>query len=53
MQGYGELAGQDYDNLYSALKAYLSISETMTGRPKDIDTVFLRPVLLDAIKSRS
>ncbi len=50
VQGYGELAGPDYDNLYSALKAYLSISETMTGRPKDIDTVFLRPVLLDAIQ---
>ena len=50
VQGYGELAGQDYDNLYNVLKAYLSISETMTGRQKDIDTTFLRGVLLDAVK---
>ena len=50
VQGYGELAGQDYDNLYGNLKAYLSMSEAMSGRPKDIDTTFLRGLLLDAIK---
>jgi type VI secretion system protein ImpL len=50
VQGYGELTGRDYDNFYDALKAYLSISEAMTGHPKDIDTTFLRGILLDAIK---
>lgn len=50
VQAYGELAGQDYDNLYDELKAYLSVSEAMSGRPRDIDTTFLRGVLLDAIK---
>lgn len=50
VQGYGELAGQDYDNLYIYLKAYLSLSEAMSNHPRDIDTVFLRPVLLDAVK---
>jgi type VI secretion system protein ImpL len=50
VQAYGELAGQDYDNLYDELKAYLSMSEAMSGRPKDIDTTFLRGVLLDAVK---
>jgi|WetSurMetagenome_2_1015567.scaffolds.fasta_scaffold00565_14 type VI secretion system protein ImpL len=50
VQGYGELSGEDYDNLYATLKAYLSMSEAMSGRSKDIDTVFLRGVLLDAVK---
>jgi type VI secretion system protein ImpL len=50
VQGYGELAGQDYDNLYNALKAYLSMSESMTGRQKDIDTAFVRGMLLEAVK---
>jgi len=50
VQGYGDLAGEDYDNLYIQLKAYLSLSEAMTSHPKDIDTTFLRPILLDAVK---
>jgi type VI secretion system protein ImpL len=50
VQAYGELAGEDYDNLYNYLKAYLSISESMSSHPKDIDTTFLRSILLDAIK---
>jgi type VI secretion system protein ImpL len=49
-QEYGELAGRDYDNMYNVLKAYLSMSETMSGHQKDIDTTFLRGVLLDAVK---
>lgn len=47
---YGELAGEDYDNLYRSLKAYLSISEGGPGSTKDLDTTFLRTMLLDAIK---
>ncbi len=50
VQGYGDLAGEDYDNLYMQLKAYLSLSEAMSSHPKDIDTTFLRPILLDAVK---
>jgi type VI secretion system protein ImpL len=50
VQGYGELAGPDYDALYNSVKAYLSLSEEMSSHPKDIDTTFLRGVLLDAIK---
>jgi type VI secretion system protein ImpL len=50
VQGYGDLAGEDYDNLYNFLKAYLSISEAMSSHSKDIDTTFLRGMLLDAIK---
>jgi type VI secretion system protein ImpL len=50
VQGFGELAGEDYDNLYNYLKAYLSISEAMSTHPRDIDTTFLRSVLCDAIK---
>ena len=47
---FGELAGEDYDNLYRSLKAYLSISEGGPENPKDVDTVFLRSMLLDAVK---
>ncbi|MBN1578152.1 MAG: type VI secretion system membrane subunit TssM [Chitinispirillaceae bacterium] len=47
---FGELAGEDYDNLYRSLKAYLSISEGGPRDPKDLDTIFLRTMLLDAIK---
>ena len=47
---FGELAGDDYDNLYRSLKAYLSISEGGPRNPKDLDTTFLREMLLDAIK---
>jgi len=47
---YGELAGDDYDDLYRTLKAYLSISEGGPRASKDLDTAFLRGALLDAIK---
>ena len=47
---FGELAGDDYDALYRTLKAYLSISEGGPRTTKDMDTTFLRGVLLDAIK---
>lgn len=47
---FGELAGDDYDDLYRTLKAYLSISEGGPRAAKDLDTTFLRGVLLDAIK---
>jgi type VI secretion system protein ImpL len=47
---FGELAGDDYDNLYRSLKAYLSISEGGPRNPKDLDTNALRGMLLDAIK---
>ncbi len=47
---FGELAGEDYDNLYRSLKAYLSISEGGPRNAKELDTAFLRVVLLDAIK---
>ncbi|MBN1309508.1 MAG: type VI secretion system membrane subunit TssM [Chitinispirillaceae bacterium] len=47
---FGELAGDDYDNLYRSLKAYLSISEGGPRDAKDLDTNFLRTILLDAIK---
>jgi type VI secretion system protein ImpL len=47
---YGELTGDDYDNLYRSLKAYLSISEGGPENKKDMDTTFLRSMLLHAIK---
>ncbi len=47
---FGELAGEDYDDLYRTLKAYLSISEGGPGNVKEIDTTFLRDMLLNAIK---
>jgi type VI secretion system protein ImpL len=49
-EDYGELSGEEYDKLYRSLKAYLSISEAAATHPKDIDTVFLRPMLFDAIR---
>jgi type VI secretion system protein ImpL len=50
INSYGELVGNDYDNLYRSLKAYLLLSEAIPKDSKEIDTTFLRPVLLDAIK---
>ncbi|MCX7725383.1 MAG: hypothetical protein N2053_00890, partial [Chitinispirillaceae bacterium] len=47
---FGELAGEEYKSLYNSLKAYLSISEGGPRNSKEIDTTFLRPILLDAIK---
>ncbi|NLD98974.1 MAG: type VI secretion system membrane subunit TssM, partial [Fibrobacter sp.] len=49
-QAFGELAGDDYDNLYRSLKAYLSISEAAARDKNNIDTTFLRIALLDAIQ---
>ncbi|MBN1759093.1 MAG: type VI secretion system membrane subunit TssM [Chitinispirillaceae bacterium] len=47
---FGELAGEDYDNLYRSLKAYLSISEGGPREARDLDTTFMREMLLNAIK---
>lgn len=47
---YGELAGEDYDNLYRILKAYLSISEAAYNHPQDLDTTFLRNMLFESSK---
>ncbi|MBD3422143.1 MAG: type VI secretion system membrane subunit TssM [Chitinivibrionales bacterium] len=47
---YGELDGESYSDLYDALKTYLSISEAVASNPRDIDTVFLRASMIDAIK---
>ncbi|MBN1128984.1 MAG: type VI secretion system membrane subunit TssM [Chitinispirillaceae bacterium] len=49
-EDFGELSGEDYDKLYRSLKAYLSISEAVSGKTANIDTVFLRPMLFDAIR---
>jgi type VI secretion system protein ImpL len=49
-QEYSNLGGDQYNALYTTLKAYLSMSETMSDHPKDIDTSFLRGALMDAIK---
>ena len=49
-ESFGELSGEDYDKLYHSLKAYLSLSEAAANHPGDIDTVFLRPIIFDAIR---
>lgn len=49
-QSYGDLTGDDYNELYRYLKAYLSISEAVSGQLGKIDTTALRPVLLESIK---
>jgi len=49
-QEYANLGGDQYNELYSELKAYLSMSEAMSDHPKDIDTTFMRGALMDAIK---
>ncbi|MBD3322716.1 MAG: type VI secretion system membrane subunit TssM, partial [Chitinivibrionales bacterium] len=49
-QSYGELTGEDHAGLYASLKTYLSISEAVANRPRDIDTAFLRTHLQEAIK---
>ncbi len=46
----GELSADEYTDLYRSLKAYLSISEAMSDHYDDIDTAFLRPVLLNGVK---
>jgi type VI secretion system protein ImpL len=47
-EAYGELTGEGYNDLYTNLKAYLSISEA-AARSKEIDTLFLRPMIMDAV----
>ncbi|MFW6221630.1 MAG: type VI secretion system membrane subunit TssM, partial [Fibrobacterota bacterium] len=47
---FGELSADAHKELYSSLKAYLSISEAMSDHYDDIDTAFLRPVLIDGVK---
>jgi type VI secretion system protein ImpL len=49
-QEYQSLTGDQYNSLYNSLKTYLSMSEAVVGRPKDIDTAFMRDQLLDAVK---
>jgi len=49
-ESFGELTGDDYNELYSVLKSYLSISEAVSGRLELIDTISLRPALLESIK---
>ncbi|MBD3347368.1 MAG: type VI secretion system membrane subunit TssM [Chitinivibrionales bacterium] len=49
-QSYGELTGDEHSELYASLKTYLSISEAVANRPKDIDTIFLRMHLQEAVK---
>lgn len=46
---FGELVGDEYDMLYRDLKTYLSVSEAISARPEDIDTVFLRGTLSNAV----
>jgi type VI secretion system protein ImpL len=49
-QDYQNLTGDQYNSLYNSLKAYLSMSEAVAGRPRDIDTAFMRDELLNAVK---
>ena len=49
-QEYQNLTGDQYNSLYNSLKTYLSMSEAVVGRPKDVDTAFMRDQLLDAVK---
>jgi type VI secretion system protein ImpL len=49
-QDYATLGGDQYNELYASLKAYLSMSESMSDHPKDIDTTFLRDAILEAVK---
>lgn len=49
-QDYQNLAGDQYNSLYNSLKTYLSMSEAVAGRPRDIDTAFMRDELLNAVK---
>ena len=49
-ESFGELTSDDYNALYSVLKGYLSISEAVSERKELIDTVSLRPILLESIK---
>ncbi len=49
---FGRPVGEEYENLYRCLKAYLSISEQVSSRPRDIDTTFLRAMLSEALTQR-
>lgn len=48
-QSYTVSGGRDYNELYTFLKAYLSLSEEIAGRGELIDTAMLRPVLVRAV----
>ncbi|MDD5674950.1 MAG: type VI secretion system membrane subunit TssM, partial [Chitinivibrionales bacterium] len=50
MQAYGELSGEQYNSLYNALKAYLSISEAAGTHRKELDTAFVHEALFEAVK---
>ncbi len=49
-QDFSNLGGDQYNDLYASLKAYLSMSESMSDHPKDIDTTFLRGAILEAVR---
>lgn len=50
-EAIGELSGDDYNELYSFLKAYLSISEAVSGKLDLIDTNSLGPALFECLKN--
>ncbi|KMQ52588.1 type VI secretion system protein ImpL [Chitinispirillum alkaliphilum] len=47
--GIGELSGDEYNELYRLLKAYLSVSQMISGSPGKIDTVLVREKIEEAI----
>ncbi len=48
-QTIGELSADQHSELYRSLKGYLSLSEAIADRYDDLDTAFLRPVLIEAV----
>lgn len=50
-ESFGELSGDDYNELYNFLKAYLSISEAVSGKLDLIDTASLGPALFECLKN--
>ncbi len=46
---YTEISGDEYQALYDNLKSYLSMSEMVSGRAKDIDTTFLKGMITKAV----
>ena len=50
-ESVGELSGSDYNELYNFLKAYLSLSEAVSGKLNLIDTASLGPVLFECLKN--
>jgi len=46
---YGSLSGDEHQELYRYLKAYLSMSEEINSRANELDTSFLRPLVSEAL----